>query len=208
VGYEETIRSFDEIDGLKWVRNIDVPTGPNSSILFGDKVTNLVVRQGGHDTEYRVWGIHLATDDQLTFVTKSDDKPIVIPFVDCRRNSRTAGNYFEISTEPDTTKRLVIPRGVAHRPVNVNGLITLNTPVFHWDWRRRRSLAVEVDVINIEKDRPVDRFPLYDVSRFRLPDWAYPLSIKLFKQEYDAKYNTPFVFDSKGQLHILRKMTS
>ncbi|MEU8252685.1 hypothetical protein AB0C06_00255 [Micromonospora inaquosa] len=206
MSWETTIQTYDEIDGLRWVRNVDLQTGPHSSVLSGDKITNLVVRQSGHDTEYRVWGIHLTSDDQLTFVAKSDDKPIVLPFVDCRKGSRTAGNHFEITAYPDTSKRIVIPMGVAHRPINTNGLITLNTPVFYWDYRKLNGhKADEVGIVNIMREAEVEDFPLYDVCRFKVPSWAYPISLALFKERYDPTYNTPFVFDRDSKLHVLRK---
>ena len=209
MNYETTLKTYDEIEGLRWVRNIDIQTGPYSSVLTGGNVTNLVIRQPGHDTEYKVWGIHLTSDDQLTFVSKSDDKPIVLPFKDCRKRSPTAGRFLEITAEPDTSKRLVIPMGVAHRPINVNGLITLNTPVFYWDYRRLNGYRMEdVGIINIKKDAEVDDFPLYDVCRFRVPDWAYPISNVLFKENFDPTYNSAFVFDLGGRLHVLRKSTS
>jgi hypothetical protein len=206
MAWEKTIQTYDEIDGLRWVRNVDLQTGPHSSVLSGDKITNLVVRQGGHETEYRVWGLHLTSDDQLTFVAKSDDKPIVLPFVDCRKGSPTAGNYFEITATPDTSKRLVIPMGVAHRPTNTNGLITLNTPVFYWDYRKINGHRPDqLGIVNIRANAEVGEFPLYDVCRFKVPNWAYPISLAIFKERFDPTYNTPFVFDRDGDLHILRK---
>jgi dTDP-4-dehydrorhamnose 3,5-epimerase len=204
--WETTLETYDEIDGLRWVRNVDLQTGPHSSVLSGDKITNLVVRRSGHETEYRVWGIHLTSDDQLTFVSKGDNKPIVLPFVDCRRGSPTAGKFFEITAKPDTSRRLVIPMGVAHRPINTNGLITLNTPVFYWDYRKLNGHRPdEVGIVNIMRDADVDDFPLYDVCRYKVPSWAYPISLAIFKGHFDPTYNTPFVFDRDGKLHVLRK---
>lgn len=209
MNYEVTLEEYDEIEGLRWVRNIDLQTGPHSSVLSGDKISNLVIRYPGYDTEYRVWGVHLASDDQLTFVRKSDDKPIVLPFVDCRKGSPTAGRFFQITAEPDSSKRLVIPRGVAHCPTNVNGLITLNTPVFYWDYRRVNGHRVDqIGIINIARDHEKEDFPLYDVCRFKVPAWAYPISIALYKESFDPTYNSPFVFDRGGELHVLRKRAS
>lgn len=138
MAFEKVIKKYDEIEGLRWVRNIDIPTGPRSSILLGGKISTAVVRQPGHFTEYSIWGIHLATDDELTFVQKGDDKPIVVRCLDCRRGSPTLHNYLEIETNPDTRKRLVIPRGVAHLPTSkwidyfeyTDHLLGLQTTVF------------------------------------------------------------------------------
>jgi hypothetical protein len=68
---ESTVQEFPEIDGVKIIRNVHIPTGPNSGILLGGPVSTAVVRQPNKDTEYAVWGIHLATDDQLTFLTRT-----------------------------------------------------------------------------------------------------------------------------------------
>jgi hypothetical protein len=203
--YEIVLHEYPEIEGLRWIRNVDIPSGPNSSILLGGKVTTLIIRRGGYKTEYAVWGIHVGTDDQLTFVTKADDKPIVVRFVDCRRHSSTAGAYFEIETTPDASKRLVIPRGVAHLPTNCNGLLTLNTPALYWDFRRRGSMKLELDVINVERDRDTKKFPRYDVCRFKVPNWAYPVALAVYKDRYDPRYRAPFVFDRNGELYVLRK---
>jgi len=203
--YEIVLHEYSEIKDLRWIRNIDIPSGPNSSILLGGKVTTLVIRQGGRNTEYAVWGIHLGTDDQLTFVSKADDKPIVVRLVDCRKDSPTSGVYFEIETTPDSSRRLVIPRGVAHLPTNCNGLITLNTPALYWDFRRNGSMKLEIDVVNIERDRDVTKFPLYETCRFKVPDWAYPAALAVYKDRYNPRYRAPFVFDRGGQLYVLRK---
>lgn len=206
MAYEKTLVEYTEIAGLRWVRNVDVPSGPNSSILLGGRVTTAVIRKGGVNTEYAVWGIHLATNDELTFVRKDDDKPIVVKFVDCRRGSATIGRYFEIETSPDSGKRLVIPRGVAHLPINCNGLITLNTPSLFWDYRSKVRLGgLELDVVNVEKDRDPAKFPTYDVCRFPVPDMLYPAAIRVFKNRYNPKYQAPFVFDRNGQMFVLRK---
>lgn len=204
---ESTVQEFPEIDGVKIIRNVHIPTGPNSGILLGGPVSTAVVRQPNKDTEYAVWGIHLATDDQLTFLTKDDtDQPIVTRMVDCRRGSKTQGAYLEVSSKPNVAERLVIPRGVAHLPTNVRGLITINTPTLYWDFRHRRAnVNVELDVINVERDRPVDRFPVYDVCRFPFPGWLYGLALTAYKHNFDPTYEAPFVFDRRGKLYVLRK---
>ncbi|HEU4963865.1 MAG TPA: hypothetical protein VFV52_08435 [Bacilli bacterium] len=116
MAYEKVIQTYEEIEGVRWVRNVDIPTGPHSSILLGGRVCTAVIRKPNQYTEYSVWGIHIATDDELTFIQKADDKPVLIKLVDCRKDSPTLQNYLEIETMPDSGKRLVIPRGVAHLP--------------------------------------------------------------------------------------------
>ena len=88
--------------------------------------------------------------------------------------------------------------------MNLNGLITLNTPTLYWD-PSRRHVNLELDVINVERDRPFDRFPVYDVCRYRLPDWLYPIAIRTFKKRFDPDYEAPFVFDRGGKLYVLRR---
>ncbi len=204
---ETTVREFPAIHGVKTVRNVHIPTGPNSGILLGGLISTAVVRQPNKDTEYSVWGIHLATDDQLTFLAKDDpDQPILTRMVDCRRNSPTRGAYLEVTSYPNVGERLVIPRGVAHLPTNVRGLITINTPTLYWDFKHRRAnINVDLDVINVERDRPVDQFPVYDVCRFPFPSWLYTLALVSFKHNFDSTYEAPFVFDRGGKLYVLRK---
>lgn len=202
---ERVIKEYEQIKDLRWLKNIDIPTGPNSSIMLGGRISTAVVRQPGHSTEYSIWGIHIATDDHLTFIQKADSKPIIVKLLDCRKGSPTLHNYFEIETTPDTSKRLVIPRGVAHLPTNVNGLITVNTPTLYWDVTRKYISNLELDVINVERDRDLDKFPIYPVCRFRLPNWLYPAALDLFKERYKPGYQAPFVFDRGGKLVVLRK---
>jgi hypothetical protein len=202
--YESTVHTYKDIEGVKWIRNVHVQTGSASGILVGGMISTNVIRTPGQPTEYSVWGIHLATDDHLTFVAKADDKPVVIRMIDCRRNSPTHHHYLEVSSIPDPTRRLVIPRGVAHLPTNVNGLITLNTPQIYWDCAKR-LVHPDLDVINIERDRPIDRFPTYEICRFPVPSWLYPSALKSFKSRYKPEYQAPFIFDRNGRLYVLRK---
>jgi hypothetical protein len=201
---EEIIRTFDRIEGVRLVRNIFVQTGAFSGILLGGMISTNVIRVAGASTEYSVWGIHLATDDQLTFIHKGDDKPIVVRMVDCRTESPTLHNYLEVCCQPDPRQRLIIPRGVAHLPTNVNGLITLNTPIIYWDFRRR-LVHPDLDVINIERDRPIAQFPDYRVCRFRVPSILYPAALAAFKSRYKPEYEAPFIFDRNGKLYVLRR---
>ncbi len=203
--YESVLHEYSEIGGLKWIRNINIPTGPNSSILLGGLATTAEIRAPGYYTEYSVWGIHLATDDNLTFVSKEGNDPIIISFVDCRAGSPTHHRYLEVVTTPDPRRRLVVPRGVAHLPMNVRGLITINTPQLYWDYKSR-FVSLEIDVINVERERPLDKFPTYDVCRFRLPQFFYPPAIANFKARYNPLYQAPFVFDRSGRLAVLRKL--
>ena len=132
---DERVKTFEEIHGVELVRNVYVGTGPSSGILLGGMLSTNVYRQAGKKTEYSVWGIHLATNDELTFMDKADSTPVVVLMVDCRKTSPTKGNYLEVTCHVDPEVRLVIPRGVAHMPTNLNGLMTMNTPRIFWDYR-------------------------------------------------------------------------
>jgi hypothetical protein len=192
------------IEGVRWVENIHIRTGSHSGILLAGEISTCVIREPQRPTEYSVWGIHLATDDELTFIRKADESPVVIRMVDCRRGSATAGAYTEITCMPDPDRRLVIPRGVAHLPTGVNGLVTVNSPRIYWDWRRR-LVHPDLDVINVERDRPVDRFPLYDVCRFPVPKLLYPAALAAFRTRYRPDLEAPFIFDRGGRLYVLRR---
>ncbi len=81
---EQIIEEFDAIKGVRWIRNIYVQTGASSGILVGGMISTNVIRQPDEPTEYSVWGIHIATNDQLTFIHKADNLPIIVKMVDCR----------------------------------------------------------------------------------------------------------------------------
>ncbi|WOD37330.1 hypothetical protein [Nodosilinea sp. E11] len=203
---ERIVQKYTQIRGVQWVENIYVQTGSASGILVGGQISTNVIRTPSKPGEYSVWGIHLATDDQLTFISKADDSPIVVRMVDCRDGSPTLHNYLEVSCQPDSSKRLIIPRGVAHLPTNLNGLITLNTPRIYWDWAKR-LVHPDLDVINVECNRSLDKFPTYKICRYSVPDWMYPAALKAFKSRYRPEYEAPFIFDRHGQLYILRRRT-
>jgi hypothetical protein len=198
------IRQYTEIVGVKIERNTYVQTGAYSGILVGGMISTNVIRRPNVPTEYSVWGIHLATDDRLTFISKSDDKPIIVKMVDCRRDSPTLHHYLEVECFPDPSQRLIIPRGVAHLPTQVNGLLTLNMPVIYWDFEKR-LVHPDLDVINVERDRALHLFPTYKICRFRVPSWLYPAALAAFKQRYKPEYEAPFIFDRNGELYVLRK---
>jgi hypothetical protein len=198
------LEKYQEIQGVCWVSNVHVVTGSASGILLSGAISTNVVRQAGFYTEYAVWGIHIATDDHLTFISKADDKPIVVKMVDCRKGSPTQGNYLEVVCRPDISRRLVIPRGVAHLPLNVNGLITNNSPKIYWDWRKR-PVYYEMDVINVEKNRPLDKFPVYEICNYSVPQFLYPFMLHSFKTRHNPNYQAPFIFERQGTLYVLRK---
>jgi hypothetical protein len=200
------VKDFKEIKGVRIESNTFVQTGTNSGILVGGMISTNVIRKPNQPTEYSVWGIHLATDDQLTFIYKSDDKPIIVKMIDCREGSSTLHNYLEVECYPDPNQRLVIPRGVAHLPTQVNGLLTLNMPLIYWDFEKR-LVHPDLDVINIEKDRDLDKFPAYRVCRFKVPAWLYAAALTVFKERFKPEYEAPFIFDRKGELYVLRKKT-
>lgn len=59
-------------------------------------------------------------------------------------------------------------------------------------------------MINVERDRPVEQFPRYDVCRFPFPAWLYTVALVSFKHNFSPTYEAPFVFD-RGPLYVLRK---
>jgi hypothetical protein len=201
---ERTIEEYKEIEGVRWVENLVVPTGPSSGILLGGHITTAIIRAPGAQTEYSVWGIHIATEDQLTFIEKADDLPIIVKFVDCRIGSPTLHHNLEIQCKPDSSMRLVIPPGVAHLPMNCNGLLTVNSPRIFWDFKKR-LVYPNLDVINVERDRPLDSFPQYEVCRFPVPDILYPVALNAFRWRYTPGYEAPFVFDQNGKIYVLRR---
>ena len=207
---DEIVRQYPEIHGVETVSNVFVGTGPASGILLGGSISTNVIRAPGVPTEYAVWGIHLATNDELTFVQKADDKPVIVRMVDCRAGSGTAGNYLEVECEPNPEVRIVIPRGVAHLPVNTNGLMTLNTPKIFWDYRPslRRLVQPSLDVINVERDRPIDQFPRYAVCRYPVPGWMYAAVLQSFRKRFDPNLEAPFIFERDGKVFVLARKRS
>lgn len=140
-------------------------------VVPNQAVTTLVWRSPSlKDTEYVHYGIHLTVDDGLIFLTKPSSKPILIDLWDVREASSTAGQHMVITiNEVDPRRLLRIPRGVAHLPKNLEGVITLNAQNVYYD-SRRLPIPENGDVINIRvEDEERLRRARYPVARYPVP---------------------------------------
>lgn len=182
------------IEGVRWVPNSVVPTGEGQAILLAaNPISTVVLRQDEAEGVYPAWGIHLCSDDELTVLRKADGSPIVIDMVDCRKGSPTLRNTLKIECHPDSSRRLVIPRGVAHLPQHLRGCLTLNSPNFYWDYRKL-PMAAEVDVINVPVGTELNDFPIVPVARYPYPKLLLPfLLAKQHQRIKEVGTEFPFV---------------
>lgn len=152
--------------------------------LISDFVTH------GPDFEYSTYGIHVGQDDRLTFLGQRD-KEIHGYFIDCRAGSSTLHKKVACSFAPSPSRKLVIPRGVAHTFDGLAGIVTRDEPVWyshennpHWN--------VNNDLISIL--RSSTEFPVVSVNPHKLPDNLHVYLSRLSQSVLDEPkpYSTRF----------------
>jgi dTDP-4-dehydrorhamnose 3,5-epimerase-like enzyme len=161
------------IEGLRFEKNALRPlAGPRGwftsklSSSPGPLVSDFVTHEEGF--RYATYGIHVGQDDRLTFMGDSG-KLIEGYFVDCRADSPTFHGFAHIRFIPSLTRRLVIPRGVAHTFDNLEGIVTRDEPVWYSD-EGNDAWNIDNDLISVQRDRDVDSFPAIRGNRHLLPD--------------------------------------
>lgn len=159
--------------------------------LISDFVTH------GADFEYSTYGIHVGQDDRLTFLGDSD-REILGYFVDCRENSPTLHKSVACSFSPSASRKLVIPRGVAHTFDGLAEIVTRDEPVWyshennpHWN--------VNNDLISIL--RSSTDFPVVTINPHKLPDSLHVYLSRLSQSvlEEPKPYSTRFNLLIGGQ---------
>ena len=197
---------FPQIEGVQWERNTINHLGDNDLLWVGSLMTTLVYRRESSEGEYPLQGLHYRFDDRLTFVRKSDEMPIIVDMVDLRRGSPTARNTLRVVCRPDPTRRLVIPRGVAHLPQQLKGCLTLNSPVLYWDWRGFPT-PVDVDIRNFQRVADPQKLPLVDVARFPYPKVLLPFMLERFHKLHQHYRLIPHVAVMEdGRQLVLRRV--
>ena len=190
---------------MQWERNSVNSSGDQDVLWVGDLFTTMVFRQKDSEGVYPLRGMHYRFDDRLTFIRKEDDLPIIIDMVDLRRGSPTARATLRVECYPDPTRRLVIPRGVAHLPQQLHSCLTLNSPLLYWDYRRFPT-PLDVDIRNFRIDTAPQNLPLVDVARFPYPRVLLPFMLKRFHQLHEHYRLVPHVVVTEsGRQLILRK---
>lgn len=116
------------ISGVGWQRHYVVwgDEGAGYSALL-DPAPFQVIDHGESHYENDAYGIHLFSEDRLTFLGKPGED-IYVRLLDCRRGSPTLGRQDELRFKPTPLKFLVIPPGVAHGFRNLEGVFTANRP--------------------------------------------------------------------------------
>lgn len=160
------------------VRALDGCPGSFTTKLLsspGPLVSDFVTHEASFT--YGTYGIHVGQDDRLTFMGSSSRR-IRGQFVDCRRGSPTLHSQVELSFTPSLTRRLVIPRGIAHTFDGLERVVTRDEPVWHasdnnTDWN------IDNDLISIDRDTPLEAFPVVQVNEHRLPDSLHVFQSRL-----------------------------
>ncbi len=120
---------IEGIDGAGWAANLVVWTGDVSGYVpLLDRRPKHLIDHGQRHYSHDAFGVHLGGDDHLIFVGPTY-RSARCELVDFRRGSPTLHKAvtFEFSADPKRT--LVIPRGVAHRFENLEGIFTINQPL-------------------------------------------------------------------------------
>lgn len=204
-GKEEVLTSFEEIEGVRIVQNINIQwtgEGTSSAIWLPDRACpTLVYRAPDCDGTYFQYGLHRLGDDYLTYISKTDDEPVIIHLVDCREGSKTLHNRLSVTLKPDITRAIVIPRGVAHLPTNLKGAICLNNHKWFVDLPSYLRYSRKFDIQNVPVDTESANFPVIKTARFAVPIWAYPIFGALIRLRIvpENNWEVPFYFDGTMQ---------
>jgi dTDP-4-dehydrorhamnose 3,5-epimerase-like enzyme len=165
--------SIENIAGLGWKRHYivmgDDQTGYSALI---DPSPIQVIDHGLEEYTHDAYGIHLESEDRLTFVG-DENHCIRANFIDCRLGSHTFHKECSITFYPNALKFLVIPPGVAHAFESIQGVFTINRPrrcagdlkkmepgndVIDWPLVARPAPTLEI----LEKDAPLEYY--YDLA--------------------------------------------
>lgn len=113
--------------GLRWESNFTIDNGQDSLVVvFPTLRPATLVFHGSAKFRYEQYGVHLGQTDRLTFLGASERK-VTGRFLDCRSSSDTHGMCVEAVWAPTSSRRLVIPAGVAHAFDGLEDVTTLNT---------------------------------------------------------------------------------
>lgn len=190
---------IDDIDGAGWRGNLVVWTGDTSGYVpLLDRRPKHVIDHGESIYSHDAYGIHLGGDDHLVFIGPSTCTA-TCELVDLRRNSPTLHQTVRFRFSPDPLHTLVIPRGVAHRFENLEGIFTINQPLTY--------LPIDMDYEpgNDVIDWPINRrpFPVLDVNQSSASEEFYEILSSRQKEMLSTppKHATPSVIltsDSDG----------
>ena len=114
------------IEGVGWRRHFVVwgdSTAGYAALLDAAPFQVIDHGEGRYDND--AYGIHLLSEDRLTFLGDSD-QVAAVRLLDCRDGSTTFGMEVEAEFSPSPLRYLCIPPGVAHGFRNLGGIFTVN----------------------------------------------------------------------------------
>lgn len=172
--------AWSSIPGLRYEALPSVPNGLESKVVpFPVLSPSSVNFHGEKPFAYEQFGIHLGQEDRLVFLGPRQ-QVISAEFVDCRYGSATLHQRVAAELSPDSERLLVIPRGVAHRLVGLEGIFTLNIPkIFLPIKRANPDYQPAADVLNVRQDSR--SFPVVRVNDTEASDEAYEVLVRLQK---------------------------
>ncbi|SER57414.1 dTDP-4-dehydrorhamnose 3,5-epimerase family protein [Pseudomonas soli] len=161
--------NIENISGLGWRRHYivmgDDHTGYSALI---DPSPLQVIDHGTAEYSHDAYGIHLESEDRLTFVGE-ESRSIRAHFIDCRLDSPTLHKECSITFHPSALKFLVIPPGIAHAFESIEGVYTINRPrrcagnlermepgndIIDWPLAARPAPILEI----VENDAPLEYY--------------------------------------------------
>lgn len=194
------------IDGLRFERNawetFESPGGWFTTKLVSSKgplISDFVTHE--QKFKYGTYGIHIGQDDRLTFMGHYN-RPIVGSFVDCRINSPTLRQRVDLTFAPMLSRKLVIPRGVAHTFDGLEGVVTRDEPVWYAsennpDWN------FDNDLVSVDRAADLESFPQVRPNEHRLPDALHVFQSRLSQsllqtpRSYLARYPVTIAGEQK-----------
>ena len=191
--------AIDEIEGLGWHAHYLVlgNDGTGYAALL-DPSPMQVIDHGSKPYTHDAYGIHLESEDRLTFVG-SLTKEIIGNFIDCRDGSPTWGRETTVTFSPNPKRYLTIPAGVAHAFDGLEDVWTINRPV-----RCAGDLSI-MEPGNDIIDWPVNRrpFPSFNINLVDVDDRYYEMLADLQRQYLlnptDSSTAMSFLMNNNGE---------
>jgi hypothetical protein len=186
---------IDPIDGAGWRRNLVVWTGESSGYVpLVDSRPKHLIDHGESEFTHDAFGIHTGGDDHLIFVGPKYRKA-ACELLDCRKGSATLHRSVKFDFSPNALVTLIIPRGVAHRFENLEGIFTVNQPLTYLPEDGEYLPAYDVT------DWPINRRPLPELEvNTKLADAEYYMDLSAKQREMISQppqHSTPSIIMTK-----------
>jgi dTDP-4-dehydrorhamnose 3,5-epimerase-like enzyme len=189
-------KSVPEIKGVGWSYHPVIRSGENSGFVpLIEERPLYIVDHGEEYYTHDAYGIHLGQEDRLTF-TGAEHLKAFVTLVDCRKNSPTLHKKVRFEFQPDATRCLVIPPGVAHAFENMENIYTINQPRIFLD--ANLSYDSGNDVIDWPTEN--ENYPVLQTNRIEAWRETYERQAQGQKSQMQRppRHSTPIVHLVRG----------